>query len=107
MLWIQQTGQLIIGVVRPAIDGGYATISGGVLETDKNGSGFFELLYPASNSGWSRVEITARAQDLGAEAEDSFVTTLRLPVSEANATDSEPANAYSPYGIDLDCTNTN
>lgn len=91
-----------------AVDGGdYATINGGVLETDKNGSGFFELLYPASNSDWGRVEITARAQDLGAEAEDSFVTTLRLPGSESNDVINEPANAFSPYGLVPDCTTTN
>lgn len=90
-----------------AIEGEATTISGGVLETDKNGSGSFQLLYPASNSEWSRVEIMARAQDLGAEAEVSFETHLRMPSSEANDVDNQPANAYSPYGVAPDCTSTN
>ncbi|NND89385.1 MAG: hypothetical protein HKN42_00875, partial [Granulosicoccus sp.] len=63
-----------------AVEGGqYATISGGTLSTDKNGSGFFEMLYPASNSMWAYVEISARAEALGAEADDSFRTVLPLP----------------------------
>lgn len=85
----------------------YATISGGTLTTDKNGSGFFEMLYPASNSLWSYVEITARAEALGAEADDSFRTILPLPSEEVNEDDEIPANWQSPYGTDLDCSNTN
>lgn len=88
-------------------DDGYATISGGSLTTDKNGSGFFEMLYPASNSLWSYVEITARAEALGAEADDSFRTILPLPSSEVTEEDEIPANHISPYGSDLDCSNTN
>ncbi len=84
----------------------YATIEGGSLSTDKNGSGFFELLYPASNSEWAYVEITARAEALGAESDDSFRTVLPLPASEKNAKDELPANAISPYGLFPDCTNT-
>ncbi|MGQ7847840.1 Ig-like domain-containing protein [Granulosicoccus sp. 3-233] len=88
-------------------DEDYATISGGSLTTDKNGSGYFEMLYPASNSLWSYVEITARAEALGAEADDSFRTTLPLPSSEVTKDDEIPANHISPYGSDLDCSNTN
>lgn len=88
-------------------DEGYATISGGSLTTDKNGSGFFEMLYPASNSLWSYVEITARAEALGAEADDSFRTILPLPSSEVTKDDEIPANNISPYGYELDCSNTN
>ena len=76
----------------------YATLSGGTLTTDANGSGYFELLYPASNSAWANVEITARAEALGSEAEDTFRTVLPLPASEINAVDETPANAISPYG---------
>ena len=90
-----------------AVEGGYATIVGGVLETDQNGSGHFQLLYPASNAQWARVVVTARAQDLGAEAEVSMPITLRMPTSEAEDTSNLPANAYSPYGTDSDCTSTN
>lgn len=81
-----------------AVEGDYATIEGGTVSTDKNGSGFFELLYPASNSAWSYVEITARAEALGAEAEFSFRTGLPLPGSEVNTVDEIPANYISPYG---------
>ena len=86
-----------------AIEGGLATISGGVVNTDMNGSGYFEMIYPASNSAWAFVEITARAEALGAEAEDSFSTFLALPASEINAIDELPANHVSPYGTVLSC----
>lgn len=87
-------------------DESYATISGGSLTTDQNGSGYFEMIYPASNSWWSYVEISARAEALGAEADDSFRTFLPLPSSESNEEDESPANHYSPYGQDRDCSNT-
>ncbi|ASJ70435.1 Ig-like domain-containing protein [Granulosicoccus antarcticus] len=85
----------------------YATISGGTLTTDKNGSGYFEMLYPASNSLWSYVQITARAEALGAEADDFFRTILPLPATEISEESENPANHFSPYGVDLDCSNTN
>lgn len=88
-------------------DEGYATIEGGSLSTDKNGSGFFELVYPASNSLWAGVVITARAEALGAESDDSFVTVLPLLASEANDIDVSPSNHVSPYGVVPDCTSTN
>ncbi len=90
-----------------AVAGDFATIVGGVLETDKDGSGHFQLLYPASNAEWARVVVTARAQDLGAEAEASLPITLRMPTTEANDTGNAPANESSPYGIQADCTTTN
>jgi len=93
-----------------AVEGNdYATLSGGSLSTDSNGSGFFEMIYPASNSWWSFVEITARAEALGAEAEDSFRTELILPSTEMQDEDNVPANWVSPYGIGVGidgCTNT-
>ena len=87
-----------------AIEGDYATLSGGSLITDQNGSGFFELLYPASNAIWSYVEITARAEALGAEATDTYRTFLSMPAEAVNDTDQAPANAISPYGVDNDAT---
>ena len=80
---------------------GFATLVGGSLTTDSTGSGYFRMIYPASNSLWSYVEITARAQALGAEAEDSFRTILLLPASEVNDSASNPANANSPYGTNV------
>lgn len=82
-----------------AVEGGFATLSGGVLRTDNNGSGYFELLYPASNSRWAYVEITARAEALGAEATDSYRTRLAMPAEAVNAVDRVPANVISPYGV--------
>ena len=35
-----------------AVAGDFATIVGGVLETDEDGTGHFQLLYPASNAEW-------------------------------------------------------
>ena len=78
---------------------GFATLVGGSLTTDSTGSGYFRMIYPASNSMWAYVEITARAQALGAEAEDSFRTVLLIPGSELTETDNVPANYNSPYGI--------
>ena len=82
-------------------DPSFATLSGGTLSTDANGSGYFRMIYPASNALWAWVEITARAEALGAEAEDSFRTILLLPASEAGDKDSPPANVNSPYGVDV------
>lgn len=89
-----------------AVDGGYATLEGGSLRTDANGSGFFELLYPASNSGWSYLEITARAEALGAEATDSYRTVLSIPAAEIKDVDKVPASVLSPYGTDVSTTAT-
>ena len=81
-----------------------ATLVGGSLQTDSRGSGFFELVYPASNALWSRVRITARAQALGAESEDSFITTLPLIGERATDTTNSPPNSVSPYGTGSACT---
>ena len=83
------------------IEGDFATLSGGSLQTDVNGSGFFELLYPASNAAWASLEITARAEALGDEAIDTYTITLAMPASVANAVDVSPANLISPYGTDV------
>jgi len=83
-----------------AVDG-YATLVGGTLNTDPNGSGFFELLYPASNAVWSYVEITVRAEALGVEATDTYRTRLAMPAEAVNAIDIQPANMISPYGTEV------
>ncbi len=87
-----------------------ATIVGGSLTTDSTGSGYFEMLYPVSNSLWADVIITARAQALGAEAEDSFLTTLPLLTTHFRTVDAIPPNYNSPYGTDRSgdyCRNEN
>jgi len=79
-------------------DGG---LIGGTLTTDANGSGYFRMIYPASNSLWAYVEITARAKALGAEAEDAFRTHLLLPAPESDDEKTLPSNHTSPYGVDV------
>ncbi len=77
------------------------TIEGGRLSTDATGSGYFDLLYPVSNSLWATVKITARAQALGAEAEDSYITDLKIDSNTATTIDSEPPSRFSPYGTNV------
>ncbi|MBX2836017.1 MAG: Ig-like domain-containing protein [Gammaproteobacteria bacterium] len=88
----------------PVLDEDIATLVGGSLQTDARGSGFFEMVYPASTARWAEVKITARAQALGAEAEATFVTSLPLLATRANNVSASPPNARSPYGISFDCS---
>lgn len=86
------------------IEGGIlATLVGSSLTTDSRGSGYFEMIYPASNAEWSTVRITARAQALGAESEDSFIVNLLLLSERASDVNSLPPNAVSPYGESSSC----
>lgn len=79
----------------------YATLSGGYLETDSRGSGYFDLLYPASNAQWADVEITVRAEALDTESTATFATPLLTLAEVASNVDSSPANRFSPYGTDV------
>lgn len=79
----------------------YATLSGGYLETDSTGSGFFNLLYPASNAQWADVEITVRAEALDTESSVTYATGLATSADVATDVDSSPANRLSPYGTDV------
>ena len=93
-------------MLAPVEDGsGFATLEGGSLTTDGRGTGLLELLYPASSALWARVEIVARAQALGAEAEATFQTSLPMLSADQSQTDELPPNVLSPYGTDLDCSN--
>ncbi|MEE9335058.1 MAG: Ig-like domain-containing protein [Granulosicoccaceae bacterium] len=91
-------------LLAPIEGGQLATLVGRSLVTDSRGSGYFELIYPASNAEWSTVRITARAQALGAESEDSFVINLLMLSARATTTDSLPPNAVSPYGESNSCS---
>ena len=90
-------------LLAPVLDATTATLVGGALTTDARGSGYFELMYPASNAQWSKVKITARAQALGAEAEDSFITSLPLIAVRAADIVNSPPNYVSPYGESYSC----
>jgi len=90
-------------LLAPIEGGALATLVGSSLTTDSRGSGYFELIYPASNAEWSTVRITARAQALGAESEDSFVINLLMLSERATDTNSLPPNAVSPYGQGNSC----
>ena len=79
----------------------------GVLTTDATGSGYFNVVYPATSAGWAHVRIVARAQALGVEAQDEYATHL-LTLNKAMADISgDPANIRSPYGFILDCADPN
>ncbi len=81
-----------------------ATLQGGSLTTDDKGSGYFNLIYPVSSALWAEVEITARAQALGAEAEDAYITLLPMDGEVARKISDSPPNHTSPYGTVADCT---
>ncbi len=76
----------------------------GVLITDVNGSGYFDLVHPASNSHWYTVVITARAQALGVESEAHFETRLWYPSTVVDNTGSTPPFVISPFGTSQLCT---
>ena len=96
----------LIGPIVDAVTGENieATIEGnGVLTTNASGSGFFNVVYPVSNALWSRVRVTARAQELGVESVDHFTTDLKALGTDMNTPADEPPNRVSPYGTDLVC----
>lgn len=79
------------------------SVIGGVINTDSNGSGYFTVVYPASSSLWSQVDVTARAQALGVEAEEVFHTTLPVSAERVKSLSSTPPNSVSPYGTSSSC----
>ena len=79
------------------------TVESGVISTDANGSGYFEVVYPASSSTWARVLIVARAKGLGVEAEETFVTTLPVLAERIDDITDSPPNETSPYGTSTSC----
>ncbi len=80
------------------------TVAGGQIQTDSNGSGYFTLVYPASSSLWSEVDVVARAKDLGAEAEEKFHAILLVSGARFNDLSANPPNIVSPYGQSTSCT---
>jgi len=81
--------------------------SNGVLTTDATGSGYFNVVYPVTNAAWAQIRVVARAQALGVEAEDTYLTMLKSDANQINDPNINPVNAVSPYGVVLDCTNPN
>lgn len=81
--------------------------SNGVLTTDATGSGYFNVVYPVTNAAWAQIRVVARAQALGVEAEDTYLTMLNSDAAQLNAGEIRPVNAVSPYGLVLNCSNTN
>ncbi len=81
-----------------ADNGNTPTVVGGSITTDANGVGFFSLAYPQSHAGWSMVEITARAQALGAESTAVIEQDLAWAASDVQNVDVSPPNQYSPHG---------
>jgi len=79
----------------------------GVLTTDATGSGYFNVVYPVTNAAWAQIRVVARAQALGVEAEDTYVTMLNSDVNEVGNPSADPVNKYSPYGTVLVCSDPN
>ena len=79
----------------------------GVLTTDASGSGYFNLVYPASNALWSTISVVARAQALGVESESDYQTPLLALSATLKQTDIGQPNNLSPYGVTPGCDNTN
>lgn len=95
-------------LLTPLGDGSeFATLVGDTLVTNELGTGLLEMLYPTSSAFWAQVEITARAQALGAESEARFTTSLPMLADRLDDTSAPPANVVSPYGTDFDCSNDN
>lgn len=91
-------------VLAPIEGDEYATLTGGGnLITDENGTGYFRMIYPKSNSNWSFLRITARATALGTEAQDDLETGLPSLVSDIDDPQETPPNRVSPYGTVLSC----
>lgn len=92
-----------------SLEAGVATLQGGgFLQTDSTGSGYFRMIYPVSNATWARVEITAAARELGAEAVTTYGTELKVVATEQTNLQVSPANRFSPYGTDTStCANEN
>jgi len=90
-------------LLAPVTEEGLATLEGnGTLTTDDTGSGYFRVQYPITNSRWASINVVARAQALGVEATTTLWNTLDYDVKEYPASNSNPANRVSPYGMQLD-----
>ena len=93
--------------VLTAEEGIEPTLQSGSIISDKNGFGYFSLVYPQSNAWWSVVEITASATAQNVEAESTFTSYLAIMADQVKDIETSPPNVRSPYGIELDCTNPN
>ena len=81
-------------------EGDNSTLDGLTVQSDGNGLGVFELIYPASNASWAFVEVTASAEVLGDKATDTYTAYLAMPESVESEVNTMPANQVSPFGSD-------
>lgn len=79
---------------------------GVTLDTDVNGKGRFDMVYPASHAGWARVRVVARARAFDVESTARFDTTLPMLDDELAVSSGAPVNASSPYGLGDHCSDT-
>ncbi len=89
-----------------AADDTKPTLQSGSISTDENGFGYFALVYPQSNASWSVLEITASATAQNVEAEAVYTSYLPMLAEELIDVTTNLPNTLSPYGLDLDCSNT-
>ena len=83
------------------------TLQSGTIITDENGFGYFSLVYPQSNGMWTTLELTASATAQNVEAKATYVSYLPILADELADVGDDLPNRVSPYGAELDCTNTN
>ncbi len=103
-------GNGILDPQNPAIlaaDDATPTLQSGSISTDENGFGYFALVYPQSNAMWSVVAITASATAQNVEAEVTYTSYLPILAEELLDVLTDLPNTISPYGLDLECSNTN
>lgn len=89
-----------------AADTSSPTLQSGSITTDENGFGYFSVVYPQSNALWAVLSITASATAQNVEAESSYTSYIPVLAEEILDISSDMPNLISPYGLDLDCTNT-
>ena len=88
------------------LDEGLATIEGnGIVTTDATGSGYFRVIYPVTNANWAVLNVVARVQALGVEANDRILLDLLVADGELSSPTNSPVNVVSPYGLVPDCSN--
>lgn len=90
-----------------AADTSGPTLQSGSITTDGNGFGYFSVVYPQSNAKWAILSITASATAQNVEAESSYTSYMPMAAEEILDVTTDMPNIRSPYGIGLDCTNTN
>lgn len=87
--------------------GNVVVASPGSVRTDASGRATFNLQYGEQYALWAKVKLTARASVGGTESRESILFGLAALASDLTNPDISPANAISPFGVSMLCTNPN